>query len=85
MFDIDELDVFKYRVDQYNIYHIYFYDLNDCINRLFLSGNYVQKWFFKEHSLVLIDEPEKEVIRLLNLYKKELPWTLDLDSLFKNL
>lgn len=83
MVDIDELEVFKYRIDQYNIYHVYFYDLEDRINRLFLGGNYVGKWFYKEHSILLVDRPKNEVVRLLNLHKKELPWTLDLDSLYK--
>lgn len=83
MVDIDELEVFKYRIDQYNIYHVYFYDLEDRINRLFLGGNYVEKWFYKEHSILLVDRPKNEVVRLLNLHKKELPWTLDLDSLYK--
>jgi hypothetical protein len=82
MFDIDELEVFKYRIDQYNIYHVYFYDLDNRINRLFLGGNYVQKWFYKEHSIVLIDKLQEDVIKLLNLHKKELPWTLDLESLY---
>ena len=83
MVDIDELEVFKYRIDQYNIYHVYFYDLYERINRLFLVGNYVEKWFYKEHSILLVDRPKNEVVRLLNLHKKELPWTLDLDSLYK--
>lgn len=82
MFDIDELIAFKYRIDKYDIYHVYFYDLDDIMNRLFLSGNYVQKWFYKEHSIMLIDETQDNVIKLLNLHKKELPWTLDLESLY---
>lgn len=82
MFDIEELNAFKYRIDRYNIYHVYFYDIDDCINRLFLGGNIIEEWFYKEKKIILINETKVDVIKLLNKYKKELPWTLDLESLY---
>ena len=80
--NIEELDPFKFRVDQYNIYHVYFYDDEGRINRYFLGGNKMQEWFYKNLSIKIIDKNKEEIIKLFREHKKSLKWTLDLDSLY---
>lgn len=80
---INELVINRYKVDKYNIYHVYFFDDgNGETFRYFLSGEEFQKWCYDELGLIIIDCNEKETVKILNENKLKFNFTLDLESLY---
>lgn len=81
--DFEDLVVTNYRIDKYNIYHVYFL----CVTsgerfRYFLGGNSFEKWCYDKHKIVVIDVDKKGTLKILNDFKRELKFTLDIDSLY---
>ena len=79
---LKDLIPIDYRIDQYNIYHVYFKDSDGNRYRYFLSGDLFQQWCYKNLDLFIIDYPHTEVINILQKHCAEFPFTLDLDSLY---
>ena len=80
--NINDLNVIDYRVDKYNIYHVYFLDTDDNRYRYFLSGNEFEKWVFHNLNKLIPDLLKESVLEILQTNKHNFNFTLDLDSLY---
>jgi len=79
---IEESSIVDYRVDQYNIYHIYFLHDDGQRYRFFLSGQDFQRWCFENLDTKVMSLGKFETKDILNKYKENFMFTLDLDSLY---
>lgn len=76
------LEILRYRICKYGIYHVYLNDEGDNLLRLYISPTEFTKWYNKKGKTKLQNEPYKNVLLLLKEYQKEMGKNIWYDDIY---
>jgi hypothetical protein len=82
MINYGNLEILRYRICKYGIYHVYLNDENDNLIRLFISPMEFTKWYDKKGKTKLEQEPYKNVLNMLKKYQKEIGKKIWYDDIY---